>query len=803
MPSLFLSRRALACSAILIAFHSLTAQVQKMPAYPLISHDPYFSLWSMGDSVAETPTRHWTGHDQPMMGTVSVDGADYRFLGKAAVRYVSVLPGSEEGSYTAQYTETKPEGDWTSAGFDDKQWKTGAGAFGNNQELAKTLWTSTELWTRRKFPAVSTGDDQVYLKISHDDDVEVFLNGKPLFSEKGASGKYLYVEVPKDILKKDAQEENTMAIHVTNTGGEQFVDAGLVTRAADRDEAQPAIQKSVTVTATRTTYTLLCGPVRLTMEFTSPLILNDLDLLSRPVTYLVLRTEATDGKPHQVQLHVQASGDLATNLATQEVTITNGSTAAVNYLKAGSKTQKILGRKGDNVRIDWGYFYLGVPKKDSATQTADGRMLTTDFPMEAIGPKAKSHLLLLAYDDLFSIQYFKENLKPWWKLASGSSIEKELDKSVLQLAKVLGKCDSADKRVYNDALKAGGKKYAELCVAAYRQSVSAHKLVQSPQGEILWLSKENFSNGCINTVDVTYPSAPLYLLYNPDLLKGMLNGIFYFCESGKYPHEYAAHDLGTYPLANGEVYGEGMPVEESGNMTILTAAIVKREGKTDYARKHWKILTQWVEYLAKNGLDPENQLCTDDFAGHLARNANLSLKAIMAIRGYSMMASMMKQTAAATKYKTMATDYKNKWIGLAAAGDHYALTFDDKNTWSQKYNLVWDKVLDFHLFPDSVYSKEMRYYLGKQQAFGLPLDSRKTYTKSDWILWTATLAGNRKDFEALVDPLYKYLQETPTRVPLGDWHETLDGKQVGFQARSVVGGYFMKVLYQRLHPGNL
>ncbi|CCG99551.1 glutaminase A [Fibrella aestuarina BUZ 2] len=805
------------------------AQSLRPPAYPLITHDPYFSVWSTTDKLTESPTRHWTGKAQSLEGVIRVDGKAYQFLGAIPTNYRTILATGELKPYPAQYTFAKPAAGWETPDFNATGWQSGMGPFGDTPE-AKTRWRNVRtnpdgIYYRREFDYDGKSDPSaMLLSINHDDDVKVYLNGTLILEKADYISEYVNLPLSAAGQKALRTGRNVLAVHCVSPRGGSFIDVGLIVPAPTSAGVSPATQTDVTVSATQTEYTFLAGPVSLTANFLSPLLLNNIDLAARPVTYLTFTTRSTDGKPHTVQLYVSAAGTLASHSAGQDVAARTGkATGGVQWLQVGTQQQPVLQRKGDNVRIDWGYAYLAAPASTNA-QLAPGSLtalkntfvtegalapatgeetvgsagevgLAVSVPVGSVGTSPVQKHLMLAYDDEYSVQYFGQNLRPWWRRDNKTDMPALLRTAEADYSQLVKQSTAFDKKLYADALKAGGKQYADLCALAYRQAIAAHKIVAGPKGEVFFFSKENFSNGSIGTVDVTYPSAPLFLLYNPTLLTGMTEPIFQYSESGRWTKPFAAHDVGTYPQANGQTYGEDMPVEECGNMLLLTAAIVKAQGNAAYAKKHWPVLTTWVNYLRDNGFDPANQLCTDDFAGHLARNANLSLKAILGIAAYGQMAAMQGDRKTADTYLAIARDMATRWQRLAADNRHYDLTFENKaDTWSQKYNLVWDKLLGLNIFPKTVAQEEIAYYLTKQQPYGLPLDSRKTYTKSDWIMWTATMADSERDFQAFIAPVWKFANETPSRVPLTDWHETTDAKQVGFQARSVVGGYYIKLL---------
>lgn len=598
-------------------------------------------------------------------------------------------------------------------------------------------------------------------------------------------------------------------------------------------ENVPAMeQRKVEVLPTRTVYEFEANGIEITLTFMTPDLPSDLDVMSRPVTYVTWMVRSIDGKEHSVSLYFDVSSQLAVNTSAEDVTAARLQFGKMIALRVGDEQQPVLQKAGDSIRIDWGYLYSVAPSaagteqvissrrasRDDFVQSGalpaadiqtpepagdwDGPALAYRFDLGTIGSTVVSRYVVLAYDERFSVQFLYRWLRPYWRRQNASMADL-LERSVREYSTIKDRCEKFDEELMTDLGREGGEDYALLAALAYRQSFAAQELAVDYDGTALSFPKENSSCGCISTVDVIYPAAPVLVLFNTNLLKASMTPVLEYAATYHWPFRWAPHDLGIYPQANGHDYPsnvdlnsvEGhMPVEESANMILMAAAIAKADGNADYASKYWPLFSKWAEYLKEKGLDPERQIVTDDFTGPLAHNANLSIKAISALAAYANLCEMLGKKEEAASFRVTAQHYVQRWMQMAADGNHYRLAFDQPGTWSQKYNLIWDKILHLKLFPARVAETEVNFYKSKQNRYGLPLDSRANYTKLDWLLWTATLSDDAADFSTLFSPVFRFVNDTSDRVPLTDFYDTDSGKHRYFQARSVVGGVFIKML---------
>lgn len=591
---------------------------------------------------------------------------------------------------------------------------------------------------------------------------------------------------------------------------------------ATPQSAPPLPQTDLQITPTQSIYSFAGSGVQVKLRFTTPLLPDDIDLLSRPITYVTFEVLSTDGQDHEASLQLDASAEICVNLPDQQAVAFREQLEGASLVKVGSFDQPVLQKQGDDLRIDWGYFYMAAPEHGTTAQVGamaklrDGEATESiqntgpdvaeqlgcalQFKLNRVGDTPIKKWAVLVYDDLYSIQFMQKNLRPYWRRSGLDAIDL-ISESIRDYDSLIQRCSDFDEQLSSDLRAAGGEDYVKLGSLAYRQCFAAGKFVADTNGQPIQFSKENHSNGCIATSDVFYPMAPQFMLFGPSLAKSFLVPFMEYAASDRWKFPFAPHDLGTYPKANGQVYGGGetsadnqMPVEECGNLLLLITAVAHLEGHAHFADRYWLQVSQWAKYLRDKGFDPENQLCTDDFAGHMAHNVNLSAKAICGLGAFAQLCEMRGDNARAEEYRQVAKDFAARWIEVADDGDHFRLAFDKPGTWSQKYNLIWDRVLGLNLFPEEVFEKEMKHYQTVQNRYGLPLDSRKKYTKLDWILWSACLTGSDDDFRSLVGPVIDFLRETPNKSPMTDWYRTHDATKVGFTARPVVGGVFMRML---------
>ena len=162
-----------------VEYKPVAENTLRAPAYPLVTIDPYTSLWSFTNNLNDEPTRHWTGRNFPVVGGVRVDGVTYRFMGRDQVKVDPVVGTAEQGLWEATYTFTQPEGAWWESGYVPQGWKSGKAAFGTPENPHATVaWQDGDIWVRRTFDwPQDVAKSDLFVQYSHDDNVEVYLNG--------------------------------------------------------------------------------------------------------------------------------------------------------------------------------------------------------------------------------------------------------------------------------------------------------------------------------------------------------------------------------------------------------------------------------------------------------------------------------------------------------------------------------------------------------------------------------------------------------------------------------------------------
>jgi hypothetical protein len=588
------------------------------------------------------------------------------------------------------------------------------------------------------------------------------------------------------------------------------------------------VQRSLTVTATRTRYEFDAGGVRLTLTFHSPVEPGDLRRQSMPLSYVVAQVRSLDGKGHTSGLYIDisgewASGDSGTKIRWAQGETTGPSGTKLTTLSVTPDSPGVLKENGN--MASWGTVVFNATERSGLTwqigadtvvraaAVADGKLANTadtnmpraindSWPVFAfhfdLGTVRGTTQAVLSVGHVRepAVSYLGEQLPPLWRsyFSDWQDMAGFFHADQSAAAK---RAAALDARIEREATAAGGPKYAALCALALRQAYAGTELV-SRNGKPWAFLKEISSDGNVSTIDVTYPATPVFVYLDPQYLGLLLQPLLDYAENGGWPKEFAEHDLGSsYPNASGHNDGneEDMPVEESANIILMTAAYLARTGSSDaraFATAHYTILKQWADYLVANALDPGYQNQTDDFTGFIAHSANLALKGILAIGAMGRIATLTGNTSDASKYTSTAKSYIAQWVDKATdtSGDHLKLAYDQPGTWSLKYNGYPDALLGLGLIPASVAQKEADWYLTQANQYGVPLDLRHSYTKGDWEMWTAAWLRGHPISEYLISSLYDFVHTTTSRVPFTDWYDTVADTQSGFQARPVVGGIF-------------
>ncbi|KAF3403263.1 Glutaminase A [Talaromyces pinophilus] len=570
-----------------------------------------------------------------------------------------------------------------------------------------------------------------------------------------------------------------------------------------------ATQTNYEYTATQSIYTqTVNNAVKLTVTFLSPITPDDWKRQSLVFSYMNVAVASMDGKTHSVQIYSDISAEWVSGDSSNVAQWKYGTASDdVVYHQIFRQTQEAWTEISDQTEFgNWywattsqgGYSYQNG--QDSVvrarfinsgslanTQDTNYRAISNSWPVFAhafdlgsVGTSSVSRVFSIGLCQDEPIQYTTSSgVIPQTSLYL-DYFDTQLDAlSFFQtdFTTAYELSSALDAQLQEDSVNANGKNYAALTTLGLRHAFGGIQWTGTEESPLVWL-KEISSDGNMNTVDVIFPAHPAYIYTNATILKLLLDPLFQNQEAGLYPNAYSMHDIGShYPNATGYPAGndEAMPLEESGNSIIMALMYYAVTKDASYLEQHYKLLSQWAEYLVADSLIPANQASTDDFEGPLANQTNLAIKGIVGIQAIS-----------------IASDYVTQWVGFANATTdelpHLTLNYGNSSTWSLLYNAYADKVLNLGIIPQSIYDQQSEFYPSVLETFGIPVDTRHQWSKSDWQVWTAATASEptRQD---MIDAVATWAAATSEWLPFGDLYETQTGAYVyQFANRPVQGG---------------
>ena len=578
--------------------------------HTLLAIAPGFTIKATEDTLNKTYPCLRSGKMFPLTGILKVDGKSYRFLGGDSLRISSLAPLSNENlGWQGKYSYLFPGRGWEQREYNDSLWNKGKGAFGseNGKFQAHTVWGAKNIYVRRHITIANKDtlkERKVYLRYIYDDQIKLYCNGEYLLGEEAFLPQTGCYRLTDETVAQIINGDNVIAAYGGNAEGTAFLDFGLYVENKTYVDVKPAILKQMNMQATQTHYVFQCGDVELLIDFVSPSLSEKWDMTGWPVGFLSYQIHAKDEKEHTVEILFDVD---------------------MEWLLGRSKVDSWCEQNWRFAKSD--SLYLAMEANESTFSSEDGHVILSQ---KLSAKNEDKGALLIGYEEGQTLQYGGENLRPFWN-NDGAKEVKELMKSVGNRCQELRQeSEKLDYKWNDKALQVGGETLAEYILPAYRNFLSSHRFVLSPDDKLFCFGDT------LGNVREAYKSFPALLFFNRvDWMKSLLDPVFIYCEGIYWNKKHPPYDIGLYPVSGKQVKLESCAVEAAANMLIMTTAIVEAEQDFGYADMHWSQLILWADYLQKRikketfpleGLLGENDECVKCTLGLEAYRRLIQLK---------------------------------------------------------------------------------------------------------------------------------------------------------------------------------